>query len=259
MLHKRLTAIYDLFGSRRRQGRSERRWARSMEKFDPDAQAIISRVKPYTMLDAENLFVLIQAARYIHRHDIRGAVAQCGVWRGGAIMAIAMTFAQLGVTDRSLYLYDTFTGMTRPTDEDHRLGSSGDDGTESPRHHFEQARTGEDSSDWCRAGLDEVNRNLATVPYDQERFVAVEGKVEDTIPRHVPREIALLHLDTDWYASTRHELAHLVPRLVPKGVLLVDDYTNWSGVKKAVDEYLEQTGLPMFLTRVGTSAVGVRP
>jgi predicted kinase len=83
-----------------------------------------------------------------------------------------------------------------------------------------------------------------------DRFVLVEGKVEDTIPRSLPGRLAILRLDTDWYESTRHELAHLYPRLVRDGVLVIDDYGWWRGARRAVDEYFAEIGVTPLLTRV---------
>ena len=50
---------------------------------------------------------------------------------------------------------------------------------------------------------------MASTGYPAERVRFVQGKVEDTIPAHLPAAVALLRLDTDWYESTRHELEHL--------------------------------------------------
>ena len=68
------------------------------------------------------------------------------------MMAAAMTFAQLGIEDRNFYLYDTFAGMTKPTDKDNLIYGGAD-----PQEKFKQTRTGVDSSDWCRASVEEVN------------------------------------------------------------------------------------------------------
>ena len=143
--------------------------------------------------------------------------------------------------------------MTEPDERDLSI-----DGKTDPREIFRRTQTGPDSSDWCLAGLEEVEKNLATTGYDPERFVAVSGKVEDTLPANLPEEIAILRLDTDWYESTKHEMEHLFPRLVPGGVLIVDDYYAWSGSRLAVDEYLNSAEIPMFLTSVGSSVVGVK-
>jgi hypothetical protein len=239
---------------RRRRRRQEAKFERALEGLDAAACATIRLVRPYTMLGPEKLFALIEAVRHVCRHGIAGAIVECGVWRGGAVMAAARTALELGDATRRFYLYDTFTGMPAPGREDVALVGQGD-----PAELFASARDGEDASAWCRAGVEEVRANLARVGYGADRFVFVEGKVEDTIPRVLPGPIGLLRLDTDWYASTRHEMEHLMPLLVSGGVLIVDDYFRWAGNRQAVDEWLARHRLPLLLTKVGRSAIGVRP
>ena len=43
---------------------------------------------------------------------------ECGVWRGGSVLAMLLTLIDEGETDRDVYLYDTFEGMTKPTERD---------------------------------------------------------------------------------------------------------------------------------------------
>lgn len=240
--------------SRKRRLKRARQFRYQLRMLDDPAQRIVLRVRDYTLLGPEKLFGLIQATRYVAKHRIEGAIVECGVWRGGAVMASVLALHDLGVSDRTFYLYDTFNGMSAPTERDFSLRDE-----EHAIDTFEQTRTGPDSADWCRAGLEDVRRNLATLPYDPRRFVLVEGKVEETIPATLPDRIAILRLDTDWYESTRHEMEHLMPRLVPRGVLIVDDYFRWAGNREAVDAYLEREGIAMLLTKVGRSAMGVRP
>jgi hypothetical protein len=85
------------------------------------------------------------------------------------------------------------------------------------------------------------------------------GKVEDTIPADAPERIALLRLDTDWYESTRHELEHLYARVPPGGVLIFDDYSTWQGARKAVDEFVAQTGEPLLLVPIAAGRIAVKP
>lgn len=85
------------------------------------------------------------------------------------------------------------------------------------------------------------------------KFIILKGKVEDTIPNVLPDTISLLRLDTDWYESTKHELTYLYPKLTKKGILLIDDYGYWQGSKKAVDEYIEEEKLSIFLNRIDLS------
>lgn len=221
-------------------------------QFDTEAVEIIEQVRPYTMVHPEKLFSLIEAVRYVHQSQIPGAFVECGVWRGGCVMAIALTLNKLGNSDGRFFLYDTFEGMTRPTDKDRKFSG------ESPLEEFEDKQTGSDRSNWCSASLDDVKRNIASIDSGQTRFTFTAGKVEDTIPGTLPQSISLLRLDTDWYESTKHEMDHLFPLLSDGGVLIIDDYGNWLGSKDAVDEYLEDHNIRMFLSKVRLSVVGVK-
>ncbi|MGB5605100.1 MAG: TylF/MycF/NovP-related O-methyltransferase [Gammaproteobacteria bacterium] len=239
-----------------RERKKEKKYLGRLNSLDDQAKDTALRCREYTLLNPEKLYAFIQAIRYIEKNGISGDIVECGVWRGGAIMAAALTLKQLNMPERTFYLYDTFAGMSRPTDKDRPVPGTGDfDVNEA----FERAKTGHDSSDWCYASLEDVKQNLSGIDYDQSKFVYVEGKVEDTLPAVLPGPISILRLDTDWYDSTRQEMEHLLPLLVPKGVLIIDDYYRWAGNKDAVDEYLEEHRIPILLTRVGNSAIGVLP
>ena len=198
----------------------------------------------YTMTGPVRLLSMIRAAEYIARCDIPGAVVECGVWRGGSMMVAARTLMRHEAADRALYLYDTFEGMTEPTDKDVRCTG------EIARERFDRLKTGVDRSDWCRASLEDVQAAMRLTDYDEQRIHYVQGKVEETIPSVAPDRIALLRLDTDWYASTRHELTYLFPRLVTGGVLIIDDYGAWMGQKQAFDEYMREHHIRLFLQRI---------
>ena len=201
-------------------------------------------VKPFTMTSTQRVHALIDAVNYIEKNNIDGAMVECGVWKGGSTMAMALTLKNLCAEDRDLYLYDTFSGMNTPSDHDisvHGLNA---------HEYFSKTKTSEDSSDWCLASLDEVKKNVYSTGYSKEKFHFIRGKVEDTIPKNLPNKIALLRLDTDWYESTKHELTHLFPLLSPNGILIIDDYGYWEGAKKAVDEYISEKNICIFLNRI---------
>ncbi|WP_031085731.1 TylF/MycF/NovP-related O-methyltransferase [Streptomyces sp. NRRL WC-3549] len=219
--------------------------------YDDEAKDIIRAVKPYTMTSPERLNAFVLATRYIARHGIPGAVVECGVWRGGSMQACAKTLLSLGETDRDLYLFDTYEGMTPPTAEDLRR-----DGRSARELLDAQGR---DRPIWAVASLEDVREGFAGVPYPEERVHYVPGKVEDTVPGQAPEQIAILRLDTDWYASTKHELEHLYGRLVSGGVLLIDDYGYWQGSRQAVDEFLQETGERLLLLRMDEGRIAVKP
>jgi O-methyltransferase len=216
--------------------------------FTEQHAKIYRYVEPFTTTGSERVYALIEAVKYVVANKIEGSFVECGVWKGGSIMAMALTLQALGDTTRDIYLYDTFTGMTAPSNLDVNLhGRKADE-------WFSEKKTSEDSSAWCLCPLDQVKEDVFKTGYPKERFHFIEGKVEDTIPKKLPGDIAFLRLDTDWYGSTKHELQYLFPLVKPYGVMLIDDYGHWQGQRKAVDEFILENRLGILLNRIDYSA-----
>lgn len=212
--------------------------------FSPADNQILLSCMPYTTTSAERLYAVIEGVRYITRARISGAVVECGVWRGGSLLATALALRECHDTERELYGFDTFAGMVAPGTHDvDYLG-------EHAGARFSREKFDDSASSWCAAGVDDVMRTIQKSGHDDRRLHLVKGRVEDTIPASAPSGIALLRLDTDWYESTRHELEHLFPRLAIGGVLIVDDYGHWKGSRKAVDEYFAKQGISLMLNRI---------
>lgn len=214
--------------------------------FGPETIELIELVKPFTMTSPERIFALQEAVEFIVDQRIPGDIVECGVWKGGSMMAVASTLIKKGDTSRDLHLYDTFEGMSEPTEMD--LDHAGNAAVV----EYNMQQTNPDG--WCYSPLDEVEANLVGTGYDRDKMHFIKGKVEETIPHHLPKQIALLRLDTDWYESTKHELDHLYPRLSPGGILIIDDYGHWSGARQAVDEYFMEHGIRVLLHRVDYTA-----
>ncbi|OBF89121.1 hypothetical protein A5790_20880 [Mycobacterium sp. 852002-51152_SCH6134967] len=233
----------------------------SRHKFvdlDESTQNIIREVDPYTLTSSDRVAALCTSVDYIVDHDIPGAIVECGVWRGGSLLAMLLRLRQRGIVGRDIYGYDVWAGMGpsgfpyQPTDEDVLFNGTSVQSSMNPGRlgktiyerimpkftHFKPSR-------------DDVYALLTSTGYPPERIHLVAGPVEDTIPAHAPDTIALLRLDTDLYESTRHELEHLYPRIPVGGVLVIDDYGYWKGARKAVDDYFE--GHRILLHRDGPS------
>lgn len=217
------------------------------ERLEDEFLELYGRSRMATMTSRERMYALYQAVDHVTRAGVRGDIVECGVWRGGSTMLAAMTLAGRGDDDRRLWLYDTFEGMAQPGPMD-TSGAYGED-----PHEEWRALQAEGHNEWCYSPLDEVQRNMAATGLPSDRFVYVQGLVEETLPGTMPTEIAILRLDTDWYESTRHELVHLFPHLVSGGLLIVDDYGHWEGARRAVDEYLAETGTQILLHRIDQS------
>lgn len=221
--------------------------------FDREAIDLIETVQPYTMTSSERILATVNSTEYVVRNSIPGALVECGVWKGGSMMAIAMTLLKLGETDRDLYLFDTFEGMSAPTEFD--VTREGLDAAPV----WQESQDGSDSNVWCRAPIDEVRAAVLSTGYDPERVHLVKGMVEDTLPAGAPDQIAMLRLDTDFYESTRHELIHLYPLLEVGGPLIFDDYGIWEGARKAADEYFAENNIRILLDRTdNTGRVGIK-
>lgn len=220
--------------------------------FDETDAELCRRVAPYTMTTPPRLYALTRAVEYVTAQRIPGAIVECGVWRGGSMMSVALTLMRLGATDRQLYLFDTFSGMTPPGEED--VKHTGE------RAADMLATSSRDSDDWAVASLEDVKAAVLGVGYPEQNIHFVQGPVEETLPGNAPGEIALLRLDTDWYASTKHSLVHLYPHVSPRGVVIVDDYAYWQGARQAVDEYIAEHELPLLLNRIDyTARIAVKP
>jgi O-methyltransferase len=155
----------------------------------------------------------------------------------------------LGVDDRDIHLFDTFEGMTAPTEEDTSpLDPPALETWAEAQESGERAW----SELFSHEVFDEaaVRELLVSTGYPSERLHFARGPVEQTLPEAAPERLALLRLDTDWYESTRHELEHLWPRLSDGGVLIVDDYGHWEGARRAVDEFFATSAAPVLLSRI---------
>ncbi|HWV71135.1 MAG TPA: TylF/MycF/NovP-related O-methyltransferase [Pseudosphingobacterium sp.] len=221
--------------------------------FDTDTIDTYVKIKPFTMTTPERVASLCAAVNYLTRNNIKGDFVECGVWRGGSTMAAIDTLMKAGDISREIYLYDTFEGMSEPTEHDKAFtGLTAGEMLQADNKQIV-------ASNWCYSALEEVEKNINSLDYPVSQIRYVKGKVEDTIPQTVPQKIALLRLDTDWYESTAHELKYLYPLLAPGGIIIIDDYGHWEGARKAVDEYIASENLPLFLHRIDYSGrIGIK-
>ncbi len=219
------------------------------KNYSKQVREIFKVVSPYTLTKLDTVQSLIDSVKYIVKNNIEGDFIECGVWKGGSIMTMIKTLQELNVNDREVFLYDTFTGMSKPTSED--VANDG--------RIASDVYTGIEYDNPDINPLDEVQRNISSLNYDEHKIHYVKGKVEDTLPNNDHKKIALLRLDTDWYESTKCEFELLFPKLVKGGIVIIDDYDAWDGSKKATKEYLKKNNIKMMLHRLpGSGRIGVK-
>lgn len=210
--------------------------------FDDQFWNIYVAARPYSLTTVERMYVLYQATNYVVANNIQGAIVECGVWKGGSVMISAATLKKLNA-EKEIYLYDTFEGMSEPTEKDVTFRN------ESAYQNWDKIKSSR-SIIFCYSTLEEVKKNVLSTGYPEDKFHFVKGKVEDTIPSIVPDKISILRLDTDWYESTYHELKHLFSRVAVNGVIIIDDYGYWKGAREAVDQFFKEMNIKPLLIRI---------
>ncbi|MCC4233069.1 TylF/MycF family methyltransferase [Sphingobium soli] len=158
------------------------------------------------------------AARQIRDRGVPGAVAELGVYKGDQACLINRLFA-----DRTLYLFDTFSGFS---DRDLDAESEG---------NFSSAIVG----DFVDTSIELVESKL---PHpDRAKFFP--GFFPETA-EGLEETFAFVSLDVDLYDPTRAGLHWFYDRLSPGGYIFVHDYNNcrYMGVSKAVDAFVAATG-----------------
>lgn len=193
---------------------------------------IWEKVKPFTMVPEPAIGFLIGQVTALIANKVPGLLMECGVWRGGASMAMLLAQqAAFGRVERPVYMLDSFQGLPPVTVRDGPLARKWQDGGD-PDNFLDN----------CRAVRNELERTLGGMQFAEGDYKIVEGWFDQTVP-HVadeikPRSIALLRLDGDWYESTRCCLDSLVPLVSEGGIVIIDDYYAWDGCARAVHDYL---------------------
>ena len=144
-----------------------------------------------TMISVERLWAAICSVKYVVENDIDGDIVECGVWRGGCSIAMALALKQLK-SSKKVILFDTFGGMTKPKGIDKDIY-----GQSAINTYLDLKR--ENHNEWAYASIEDVRQNFITHECI-ENVSFVKGDVLETLqdPINLPNSISLLRLDTDW-------------------------------------------------------------
>ena len=145
---------------------------------------------------------------------LEGEFWECGVFNGGS----AALIAQCAHPDTTVRLFDSFEGISEPTQEDKNVT-----GWEAPM----------EKGEW--KGV--VGNVVAMMP---RSCTIHKGWIPETFNGLENCKIAFAHVDVDLYQPIKDCLLFILPRLVSGGVVIVDDfgYPRNPGVEKAVREVL---------------------
>ena len=214
-----------------------------------NCKSAVDQASEFSMTSGTRLAHTFYTIKELDEQNIQGDIVECGVWKGGQIIVSWLANTN---TNRNFWLYDTFGGMTQPTDADYKINKDGTIGyaKDSPKAKWGTAQ-------WCRAEIEEVEQNLYKFSMPPAKINFIKGDVCRTLndTTNIPNKIAFLRLDTDWYESTLKELQVLWPRVVPGGYMVLDDYHSWQGSKQAFHEVL---GPSVYISIIDETSVYIR-
>lgn len=174
----------------------------------------------HSMAGNKRLLNIQTLAEDVINKNIAGDFIETGVWRGGACIFMSAILRAYDITNRSVYVCDSFDGLPPPKDHEYPA-DRGD------THH---------TAPFLRVSLDEVRENFEGYDLLTDQVKFVKGWFCDTLPNLGAEKLAILRLDGDMYESTIQALENLYPKLSIGGHLIIDDYAL-SNCRRALEDY----------------------
>lgn len=159
--------------------------------------------------------------------EIPGDIIETGVWRGGMSIFMRGVLKAYRVTDRTVWLADSFQGLPKSD----------------PKHYPADSEWDLARYDFLSVGVQQVRRNFERYGLMDEQVKFIVGWFRDTLPDVPIESLAVLRLDGDLYESTMQALESLYPKLSRGGYCIVDDYGNIDACAAAVKEYRSAHGI----------------
>ena len=180
-----------------------------------------------TMIGWKRLTQLEHCVNEILDSNIPGDFIETGVWRGGACIFMRYLLNRRNVTDRIVWVADSFRGLPEPDKE------------RFPQDHASDLHT----YPILAVGEEEVKMNFQrhNVPLEGVKFI--KGWFKESMPVAPVRKLAILRLDGDMYESTIEVLSYLYPKLVKGGYCIIDDYGAIPACRQAVEDYRLSNGI----------------
>jgi O-methyltransferase len=175
----------------------------------------------HTMIGSKRLSNLQDCVESVLQHNVPGDLIETGVWRGGSCILMRGVLKAYGVTDRRVWVADSFEGLPRPSNDVDRR-----DIGRKLYQYKELAIT-----------ADQVRANFSRYGLLDAQVEFLSGWFSQTLPRAPIEKLAVARLDGDMYESTRDAITALYPKLSVGGYLIVDDYAMIPACRQAIDEY----------------------
>ncbi|NCC60277.1 MAG: macrocin O-methyltransferase [Verrucomicrobiae bacterium] len=177
--------------------------------------------KAHTMIGSKRLMNVRLLTESVLGNNVPGDLIETGVWRGGACVMMRGVLAAYGVTDRKVWLADSFSGLPEPDEKSYPLDAN------SNFHEYQE----------LSVSIDMVKNIFEKYKFLDDQVVFLKGWFRDTLHNAPIEKIALLRLDGDLYESTIQALDALYEKVSKNGYIIVDDYHVVPQCKNAVEDF----------------------
>ncbi len=185
--------------------------------------------KALSMIGRRRMDNLQGCIEIVLQEGVTGSFIECGVWRGGAVIFMRAMLKAYGITNRTVYVADSFEGLPisyAPEDKEMRQLTIFGAGVLS-------------------VNIGTVRANFYKYGLMDEQVVFIPGWFSSTLHGDKSRAdidtLAILRIDGDLYQSTMDALV-LYPKLNSGGFCIIDDWVLPS-CKKAVHDYRERNSI----------------
>ena len=187
-----------------------------------------------TMLGTHQLDHMQECIVDVLARGVPGDLIEAGVWRGGMTIFMRAVLMAYEVTDRKVWVADSFAGLPSINREHEAFDWHGGD---------------------MAVSLETVRNNFARYGLLDDRVVFLKGFFGETLSTSPIRQLSILRVDADLYQSTMDVLRNLYPALSVGGYAIFDDYQNLPDCRRAIDEFRRSEGITQEICQIDKRAV----
>jgi hypothetical protein len=192
-----------------------------------------------TMIGLKRLDNVQFVVEEVIAQGIPGDLIETGAWRGGACIFMRAILKAHGVSDRNVWVADSFEGVPAPNTEKYPADAI------VTLHKVK----------YLAVSLETVKTNFERHGLLDDQVKFLKGWFKDTLPLAPIKKLAVLRLDGDLYESTMDALVNLYPKLSSGGYIIVDDYSAIPPCAKAVEDYRKKHGITEPIIKIDWAGV----
>jgi hypothetical protein len=190
--------------------------------------------RAHTMIGIPRLDNLQWCVESVIADGVPGDLIETGVWRGGATIFMRGILKAYGITDRKVWVADSFAGLPEA-----KLDVYPQESTVPFHQHGD-----------LDVSLEKVKQNFASYGLLDGQVAFLRGWFCDTLPTAPIERLAVMRLDGDLYESTMDGLVNLYSRLSIGGFVIIDDFNSVEACNRAVADFRRQELITEPITQI---------